>query len=46
MRIWRLFAKKPNKAIPAVYEWAEALYWGRSGKHDLAQAGDFAWWAP
>ena len=35
--------KKAEQGDPeAVYEWAEALYWGRSGKHDLAQAGDFA----
>lgn len=35
--------KKAEQGDPnAVYEWAEALYWGRTGKHDLAQAGDFA----
>ena len=35
--------KKAEQGDPeAVYEWAEALYWGHSGKHDLAQAGDFA----
>ena len=35
--------KKAEQGDPeAVYEWAEALYWGRGGKHDLAQAGDFA----
>ena len=27
--------KKAEQGDPeAVYEWAEALYWGRSGKHD------------